>query len=274
LNPCRERARSARASGRTVLLAAALLLLQSGCAAVSPLPTAPAVPAKRWEAAQIIDAINQRQVQFRTLRALARVDYSGPDGKQGFQEAVHVQRPDRLRLETLSMLGAILIVTVNDKEIVGYHPREGLFLRGERTKQNLFRYTQIPLELDEITMLLVGLPPVDAESAWREEGGGLVFSANGRKRDLVVFDTEQAVPTRWERFDDYGAVALSARFSDYKNTLQGLFPTRIFIEAPPEGKKLDIRFEEPELNAALSADLFFQQKPLHAQELPIEALGG
>lgn len=273
MSPGGKGERPAGARGLAVLLAAALLA-QAGCAIVSPPPSAPVAPTKRWEAAEILDAINQRQDQFRSLRALARVDYVGPDGKQGFQEAVHVQRPDRLRLETLSVLGAILIVTVNDKEIVGYHPREGLFLRGERTQRNLFRYTQIPLELGEITMLLVGLPPVDAKLPWRQEGSALVFSANGRKRDLVAFESEQAVPTRWERFDDAGAVALSARFSDYRTTPHGLFPSRIFIEAPAQGRKLDMRFEEPELNAALPADLFFQQKPSHAQELPIEALGG
>ena len=273
MNPCRERGRPARKRSLAVLLAAALLA-PAGCATVPPPPTVPAGPATHWQGAELFDAIIQRGQQFRSLRALARVDYSGPDGKQGFQEAVHVARPDRLRLETLSMLGAVLIVTVNDKEIVGYHPREGFFVRGERTKENLFRYTQIPLELEEITMLLVGLPPVNAKLTWRQEGSALVFSANGRKKDLVAFESEQAVPTRWERFDDAGAVALSARFSDYKQTPQGMFPSRILIEAPEQARKLDIRFDEPELNVALSADLFSQQKPVHAQELPIEALGG
>jgi outer membrane lipoprotein-sorting protein len=216
----------------------------------------------------------QRADQFRSLRALARMDYSGPDGKQGFQEAIHVQRPDRLRLETLSMLGAILIVTANDKEMVMYQPREGIFLRGERTKRNLFRSTKIPLELEEITTLLVGLPPVDTTQAWSQEGSALVFSAHNRKRDLVAFESDEAVPTRWERYDNAGKVELSAAFSDYRQTPQGMFPSRILIEAPGQGRKLDIRFDEPEFNLAFSADLFSQQKPVHAQELPIEALGG
>jgi outer membrane lipoprotein-sorting protein len=215
----------------------------------------------------------QRADQFRSLRALARMDYSGPDGKQGFQEAIHVQRPDRLRLETLSMLGAIAIVTANGKEMVMYQPREGVFLRGAHTKRNLFRSTKIPLELEEITTLLLGLPPVDTTQAWSQEGNALVFSAQGRKRDLVAFESDEAVPTRWERYDDTGKVELSAAFGDYKQTPQGMFPSRILIEAPQQRRKLDIRFDEPELNAALPADLFSQRKPLHAQELPIEVIG-
>ena len=60
--------------------------------------------------------MSQRVQQFRSIKGLAQVDYTGPDGKHGFQEAVLVQRPDRLRLETLSFSGAILIVTANSKE--------------------------------------------------------------------------------------------------------------------------------------------------------------
>jgi len=97
------------------------------------------LPAPEWELSQLIDSMAQRVQQFRSMKALAQVDYTGPDGKHGFQEAVLVQRPDRLRLETLSFLGAILIVTANSKELVGYHPREGVFVRGARTKANLSR---------------------------------------------------------------------------------------------------------------------------------------
>jgi hypothetical protein len=262
-----------RSHGRgTMVSFAAVLLALAGCATVAKPPARPPRPAVSWTGVELYEAVVQRQKHFRSLRALARVAYAGPDGKHGFQEAVHVQRPDRLRLETLSMLGAVLIVTVNDKEIVGYHPRDGVFVRGPRTKENLLRYTQIPLELEEITQLLLGLPPVDAKSTWNQDGNALTFSVNGRKSDLVAFEGEQPVPTRWQRFDEVGAVEISAAFSDYKPTAQGMFPLSIRLEAPPQGRKLELRYDEPEVNAALTAGLFSQQKPMHAQEVPIEAI--
>jgi hypothetical protein len=254
-----------------VLVLAMVGLGLAGCATVSP--PEPQLPAPKWESTELIKSITQRREQFRSLRALAQVDYAGPDGKHGFQEAVVVQRPDRLRLETLSPLGAILIVTANDKEIVGYHPREGVFVRGRRSKENLLRYTKIPLELDEITSLLVGLPPVDPSAPWKQEGNTLIFSPNGRKKDAVAFETQQPVPTKWERFNAGGAVELSARFSEYVSTPAGLFPLRISIEAPLQKKKLEIRYQEPELNGKISSGDFTQQKPPHAQEVPIEAIG-
>jgi hypothetical protein len=208
------------------------------------------------------------------LRALARLDYAGPDGKGNVQEAVLVQRPDQLRLETLTFLGAVLIVTVNDREIIGYHPREGVFVRGPRSKENLLRYTQIPLELDEITALLLGLPPVDTNAPRRQEGNTLIFSPNGRKQDAVTFESQTPVPTKWERFNEAGAVELSARFLDYVSTPAGSFPSKIQIEAPLQKRKLEIRYQEPEVNASISPEVFTQEKPAHAQELRLETLGG
>ena len=236
-------------------------------------PIVPSPPAKPWEADELIQSLEQRRDEFHSMRALARVDYSGPDGKNGFQEAILVQRPDRLRLETLSFLGAILIVTVNDKEIIGYQPREGVYVRGQCTEANLLRYTQIPLELNEITALLLGVPPVDIAAPWRQEGNSLIFTPPGQIKNRVSFETAQPVPTKWERFNSAGAIELSVTFADYVSTSAGLFPSTLLLDSPSKGTKLEIHYQEPELNASIPSDFFSQQKPPDAKELPIESLG-
>ncbi len=223
------------------LVFAALSLGFAGCSTL-PAPATPAPPVKPWPASELIQSLQQSHAQFRSLRALARVEYAGPDGKQGFQEAVIVQRPDRLRLETLTMLGAAMIVTVNDREIIGYHVREGIMVRGKTSKANLLRYTKIPLELDEITTLLTGLAPVDPSAQWQQEGNALVFSPQGRKTDVVAFESQQPVPTRWERFNSAGAVEVRVSFADYSATPAGLFPSRLTVEAPLQKRKLEIRY--------------------------------
>ncbi|HSK29327.1 MAG TPA: hypothetical protein VLA17_05135 [Candidatus Limnocylindria bacterium] len=245
----------------------------AGCATVAP-PAAPVLPAPAWESGHLLDSLAQRDKALRSVRALARVDYAGPEGKQGFQEAVLVQRPANLRLETLTPLGAVLIVTANDQEIIGYHPREGVFVRGQRSKENLRRYTQMPLELEEITALLIGLPPLAAGAQSMQEGNVLIFSANGRNLDRVEFASHQPVPTKWERLGSDGKVELSARFSDYISTPAGAFSSRIVFEAHRQKMRLEIRYQEPELNAAIPAELFSQRMPPHVKELPIEAVGG
>jgi hypothetical protein len=267
-----RRAGTASPSAAKVLLLI-LAFIASGCSISAKPPAPPPVPAPHWESGGLIESISQRRQEFRSMRALARVNYAGPEGKQGFEEAVLVQRPDRLRLETLTFLGAILIVTANDKEIIGYHPREGVLVRGSSSKENLLRYTQIPLKLDEITALLLGLPPVELSAPWRRDGNSLIFSSNGRLKDTLAFESQLPVPTQWQRFNGSGSLELTALFSDYIATPAGLFPSKINIEAPLQAKKLEIRFQEPEFNAPLPAESFSQEKPPHVQEFPIEMIG-
>jgi len=267
-----RRAGSAYRSAAKVLLAI-LAVIAAGCSTTAKPPAMPQLPGPQWESGKLIESISQRRQQFRSVRALARVNYAGPEGKHGFEEAVLVQRPDRLRLETLTLLGAILIVTANDTEIIGYHPREGVMVRGQSSKENLLRYTQIPLELDEITALLLGLPPVEPSAPWRRDGNSLIFSPNGRIKDSLAFESHLPVPTQWQRFNGGGALELTARFSDYITTPAGLFPSKIDVDAPLQGRKLEIRFQEPEFNATIPAESFSQQKPPHVQEFPIEIIG-
>lgn len=232
------------------------------------------VPSRSRNPGDLVKSLQQRADQFRSLRALAKIRYWGPDGKTGFQEAVLVHRPDRLRFETLSSLGAILIVTVAANEIIEFHPREGLFYRGQSSKENLLRYIQIPLELEEITSLLLGLPPARPDGRWVEEEDSMYRWEDGGSRESVVFYPDTAVPTRWEKFNPDGKKTLSALFSDFVSTSAGPFPLKISIEDHIKQRNLEIRYQEPELNVELPYALFVQQKPDHVREVPLESLGG
>lgn len=229
-------------------------------------------PVTGWTADKLAAILVQRDQTFQSLRSLASVHYRGPEGNQGFQEAVLVQRPDKVRLETLTLLGAILIVTVNVDQIAGFHPREGLYLRGKSSKENLFRYTGIPLELHEMTRLLIGLPPVMNSADWQISGSALYRELNGRGKEIVVFDLTREVPIRWYRLGPDGSSELSAAFENFSSTPAGLFPSKITLEAADQKRFLEIVYQEPEVNVEIAPSLFVQEKPANAKEVPIEAL--
>jgi len=119
----------------------------------------------------------------------------------------------------------------------------------------------------------MGLPPIDAGAPWKQEGNTLIFSSNGRTRDVLTFESDQPVPTKWERFNDDGKVELSAQFNDYASTPAGLFPLALVLEAHLQKKKLGIRYKEPEFNGSIPPEQFAQQIPAHVKEVPIEAVG-
>lgn len=260
------------------VLSAATLTMLVGCSTVARQIPSPSEldldqqPAAGWTADKLVGILAERDQQFHSLRSLASVQYRGPEGTQGFQEAVLIQRPDKVRLETLTLLGAILIVTVNADQIAGLHPREGLYLRGKSSKENLFRYTRIPLELREMTRLLIGLPPALTSAEWQIGGNSLYRELNGLGKEIVVFDLTREVPIRWYRSGPDGSLDLRASFDDFSATPAGLFPLKITLEAADQKRSLEVVYQEPEVNVEIAPSLFVQEKPPNAQEVPIEAL--
>jgi hypothetical protein len=232
-----------------------------GCSTVArQIPSPPQLeleqpPATGWTVDKLAEILSHRDRQFQSLRALASVSYRGPEGTQGFQ-------------------GAILIITVNGDEIVGFHPRERLYLRGKSTKENLYRYTGIPFELQEMTRLLAGLPPVRNSAGWQIGGNSLYRELDGGGKEIVVFDLAQEIPVRWYRLGADGSAELSAAFENFSSTSAGLFPSNITLEAETAAQKrsLVIVYQEPEVNVEIAPSLFDQEKPPNAKEVPIEAL--
>jgi outer membrane lipoprotein-sorting protein len=280
LSPCRPSTRGACRNLIRWLLFAVVPAVMVGCStAARQIPSPPQLeleqpPITGWTADKLVGILSHRDRQFQSLRALASVSYRGPEGNQGFQEAVLVQRPDKVRLETLSLLGAILIITVNGDEIAGFHPREKLYLRGKSTKENLYRYTGIPFELQEMTRLLAGLPPVRNSTGWQIGGNSLYRELDGGGKEIVVFDLVREIPVRWYRLGPDGSPALSAAFENFSATPAGLFPSNITLEAETSAQKrsLAIVYQDPEVNVEIAPSLFDQEKPPNAKEVPIEAL--
>jgi outer membrane lipoprotein-sorting protein len=280
LSPRRPSTRGACRNLIRWLLLAVVPAAIVGCSTVArQIPSPPQLeleqpPVTGWTADKLAGILSHRDRQFQSLRALASVSYRGPGGTQGFQEAVLVQRPDKVRLETLSLLGAILIITVNGDEIVGFHPRERLYLRGKSTKENLYRYTGIPFELQEMTRLLAGLPPVMNSAKWQIGGNSLYRELDGGGKEIVVFDLAREIPVRWYRLGPDGSAELSAAFENFSSTSAGLFPSNITLEAETAAQKrsLEIVYQEPEVNVEIAPSLFDQEKPPNAKEVPIEAL--
>ena len=253
-----------------------VILAVSGCAPViykEPIDVE-TLPSREWSRDELLQSLTERGERFQSLRSLASIHYQGKDGKGKFQEAIVVQRPDRLRLETLSSFGVMLVVTANGDKISGFDTREKFFVHGKSSKENLVRLTRIPLELREIVALLVGLPPVGIQGNWEGKQNTLRRELRGGRSEVVTFDSKLGIPTKWDRSGPNGEIELSALFSEFASTASGPFPMKISLEAPSQQKRVEIRYQEPELNVDLPPDLFVQEKPQNVRELPIESLGG
>ncbi|HTM10286.1 MAG TPA: DUF4292 domain-containing protein [Verrucomicrobiae bacterium] len=260
-------------SRRGRFAAYAMLAVLAGCSTTKP----PLLPEKLPDESRPVDDLLQtlarRNSELKSLRSIANVSYSGPEGRQSFQEIVVVHRPDRLRLETLYPLGVLMIVTASPEELAGYQTREGVFYRGKSSRENLWRFTHIPLSVAEAASLLMGLPP-GTKGEWRHEGPSIVRDAGGGWKETMAFQQAEALPIRWQLLNPSGGVELSAEFGDYAPTSAGPFPMRIALENPTQKRRVEIVYKEPEVNVDLAPALFVQQKPDNAREVALDSVGG
>jgi len=269
----RRRSRAASPFARCLFLAAVLASV-AGCATLKPSAEPEVFPDERRPIDDLLRYLAQRGAAFKSLRALAGVRYEGPDGRHSFQEVVLIERPDKLRLETLSPLGALLILTAADGELASLAQQAGVFYRGKSSPENLYRYTQIPLGVRELTAVLMGLPPANVDGGeWKVEGPAVARARAGWK-EAITFDAARPLPVRWQLFNPEGKIEMSARFSDFADTPAGPFPLKIFLEAPAQKRRLEIVYKEPEVNVELASALFVQQKPENAREVPLDSAGG
>ena len=257
----------------SALLTASLVL--GGCAALQRPATPPdSALTKSPTADELLSRLALRMDQMQSLRSPYRVSYKGQNEKGGFHGAILVHRPEHLRLETLSLVGAILVLTADGDQVTVFLPREKVFSRGKSTKENLLRFTRIPLELKELTSLLLGLPPVELQGAWERDGSALERRLPLGGRERIDFDSGLGLPLRWDRFLASGKNEITAFFSDFIDTPIGSFPSKISLQYPSQGRSWEIRYQEPDLNVEIPLPLFVQQRPRSVREVPFESFGG
>ena len=239
----------------------------AGCAVREPAPPAPE-PRPAPDPA-LASRLAERNQALQSLRSLARVSYRVSRERGAFDAAVLVRRPHRLRLEAFSVVGASLIVTVDDGEVTGFLPSQARYYRGRTSRENLFRATQILLELDEMVALLMGLPPVDSGAKWDADAFALRRTRPDGSTDVLTFEPDGAAPVGWRRLGPDGKPQYVATFEDFSDTPFGRFPLKITLETPPLQRFYQIRYDKPELNVTLPESHFVQKLPAGAVRVPL-----
>lgn len=258
---------------RTIWIAAGLCIaaLLAGCAYQPPARAPRPAPVS---AEHLRAVLGQRERSLQSLRGLARINYRTAGRRGAFNAAVLVRRPHRLRLEAFSIVGAALVLTVKDGEFTGFLPSEARYYRAPTSRQNLFRATQLLLDLDEMVALLMGLPPVQSTAAWSADGLALRRTRADGSTDVVTFDARIPAPVRWQHLGPSGKPWHMAAFEDFADAPAGPFPLKITLETPPLRHSYQIRYDNPELNVTLPETHFVQELPDGVVRIPLPAPTG
>jgi hypothetical protein len=262
---------------RRALLAIALAM---ACFTAACAPRRPATvftaPDALPEAATLTTAIADRRNAVRSIRALARLHYRDPDASNTSREAIAVARPDRLRVEVLSFLGAVFVLTTDNGRFTAYARREETIYRGEASPENMWSYARIGLPVVDLVDVMLGTPPqrladwsqvaLDPERGWIELTQEF---SNGAEQVVWFLGT---LPAAAESRDPYGEVLWHATFSGYQDHDGVPIATRIRLEVPARDRSVEIELNDVDINPTLDDSTFALDIPGGVRVVDIDSV--
>lgn len=205
----------------------------------------------------------------KTLVGILYVVASLPGERYTFKMVAAAKKPDRLRLEDLSVIGLPdFMLTVSGPDIRMLLPRSGEFLTGSDSSQRLRRVLPSAVKPVDLIALLYGQPPGATPDVKSLKG-----AVDGNRFRLEVYARGQWVQTLWvdpatgllvkaEVADGKGKTAYNVQFYNFTKTGPLTLPGRIEIETEGFEKiHLSLRNTDMELTSRDDDPDFFLLKP-------------
>lgn len=181
-----------------------------------------------------------------TLQGIAKVRVETAGRNVSGTQVLLVERPDRLRAETLSPFGTPLLVMAADGVDLGvWLPGENLYYGGPATPENLSRFTRLPLHVADLVDILLARPPVIAHHQLTTfllpAGGWRIELVAGSRSQHLLFDGNRRLrEVRYLRGED---LQMHLVYADIGPEPQAL-PRRIDLEVPGQGVRASLSFTE------------------------------
>lgn len=251
---------------RARLRAAALLAASLLAACRTAGPALPGLAPEDPRAAGLLAALALRGAELTALRAEARVSIEGQRRASFAKQLLLVERPARLRLEIVGLLGQRVAVLATDGARYDLYRAERPALEsGEVHAGILFEVAGLALTPEEAVQLALGVPLLPAEGAPAAESvaalpeGGLRVVLRARSADeprrTLEFDGAGHL-ARYALHAPGGELAFEVRYGDYRDVAGSAFAFAIAVELPATATRAALQFQRVELNPALSDDLF------------------
>lgn len=239
-------------------------------------------PTQPWsDARAALRAHDSLRSRVLTLRAEARADQRGADGRVRGTILMFVERPDRVRFDVMTQFGPAAALTSDGHVFAMADFRERRFITGRACASNIARLLGMPLTSAEVGQLLLGGTPriesVRETIAVDEDDGRYHIVLHGRdggrqEIELGIRAADEHAPPmeqrlrllRSEVFDARGKTLWRVTYDDYRVVPLGeqgvAVPYEVFFEHPGRESDTRLRFEDIDLNVTVP-DGAFQQSP-------------
>lgn len=242
-----------------IALTVAAIVAAAGCRPARPRPEWTGVLPK--PDALLADVAARRRA-ITSLRGIAHISYESAEEKVGSRHAVVVAPPNRFRLEILSPLGALAVVTANERELAVWVRRDHRTYRGPASAASIGAWVGVPLRAADVDAALLGLPPersaTGAASVAFDEQAGLVRVhvpiADGRQDLWYAGDGPHPVASETTLRE--AKQVLRIAFADYRTIGGVALPLDVDMRLEPAGRRVHVRYEPPTVNAAVRDEAF------------------
>jgi outer membrane lipoprotein-sorting protein len=268
----------------TRAIAITIFVSTVGCGG-APRPTYPYQVAER-----ALERHTAQQAQVTSLRAEARVDQRGRDGRIRGTVLMFVERPDRVRFDAMTQFGPAAVLTSDGERFELFDMRENRFLVGPTCPENIARLLGLTLPAESVVRFLLGESPrVAATSSsievirggykitlQSEDGSTEILELRVPARDAEAQPEAQELRlARAEVRDPSGRVAWRAEYEDYRDVaLPGggevPMPFVLRFEDPRSHRDVLVRFKKIEPNVDVPETAFEQPIPGGVTPEPVE----
>jgi hypothetical protein len=180
------------------------------------------------------------------LQGVAKLRVQAAQRNISATQVLLVEKPQRLRAETLSPFGTpLLVLTVDGDALSVLLPGDNLFYRGRATPETLGRFTRLALHPVDLVNILLAQPPVltpERLTATAFPAGGWRLDLDaGTRRQQLVFDSDRRLrEVRYLQDDD-----LQLRLGyGVDGTDPAALPPRIDLELPLQQTRASLVFED------------------------------
>jgi outer membrane lipoprotein-sorting protein len=268
--------RRARCIGRrrAILLSLPLSCLVAGCAATRPAAPRRA-PAVLPSAAEIDAVLAARRDSVHSLRALARLRYRDAAQSATSREAIVVARPDRVRVEVLSLFGSVFLLVAEDGQMTAYARAENTVYRGQASPQNLERYVRLGLPVEELVDIVLGTPPLRhgrTQVSFDEGAGAIRLHRSFDGGAQTVWLSDASLPLATEEVGADGTARWRATFGAYEEHGGVPVATHIGLDLPAWSQSLEITLQDLEVNPTLDRSAFVFQAPAGSKVVDLHPL--
>jgi outer membrane lipoprotein-sorting protein len=225
--------------------------------------------------AQALAAQRVSSAPIRSMRAEAKIDQRGKQGRIKGRILMYVERPDRVRFDAMTSFGPALILTSDGQQFALTDFKDNSYTTGPACAKNIGRVVGVALSSAEVASVLLGDAPLLASSAQSLRCGddGLYVleqkAPDGAREvlELRVHEADGKQPPAQQRLYLSSATLWSAqgkrlyrvRYEDYRRVGEAELPHTVRIDDFANDADALLRLSEVELNVEVPAGAFTQQ---------------